>query len=76
MADHEESHGMDGIEMLDLLYIGSIYLPQTWGLKKLQLPRVEHMEQLYFIQGVEEGWFDLGSLKSADIISVAGYWTK
>ncbi|THC92442.1 hypothetical protein EYZ11_008084 [Aspergillus tanneri] len=76
MAVYEESHRMNGIEMLDLLYIEGIYLPQTWGLKKLRLPRVERMEQLYFIQGVEEGWFDMEGLKIADIISVAGYWTK
>ncbi|KAA8649461.1 uncharacterized protein ATNIH1004_002132 [Aspergillus tanneri] len=76
MAVYEESHRMNGIEMLDLLYIEGIYLPQTWGLKKLRLPRVERMEQLYFIQGVEEGWFDMEGLKIADIISVAGYWTN
>ncbi|KAL2814871.1 hypothetical protein BDW59DRAFT_17663 [Aspergillus cavernicola] len=76
MDEYEESHEMDAFEMLDLLYIESLNLPQAWGMERLQLPRVEHMEQLYFIQGVEESWFDVGALKTADVISMAGSWTN
>ncbi|KAL2855227.1 hypothetical protein BJX68DRAFT_231789 [Aspergillus pseudodeflectus] len=64
------------IEMVDLLEITRLRLPQSWGLKSLNLMNVQHVEELSFIQGVQDAVFDLNALKSAGRIEMAGLWTS
>ncbi|KAL3477283.1 hypothetical protein BJX99DRAFT_226330 [Aspergillus californicus] len=76
MPSPEDSHDMDAFEMLDLTYIERLDFAGAWGLKSVQLPLLEHVEQLYFIQDGGESSFDVGALKSAGNIAVAGDWTN
>ncbi|KAL4880853.1 hypothetical protein BJY04DRAFT_190178 [Aspergillus karnatakaensis] len=76
MEDNEDSLDLEAIEMPDLLYIDSVRLPKTWGMRKLLLPRLERVESLYFMQAFEDNVFDLGALESAAAIAMAGAWTN
>ncbi|KAL2784937.1 hypothetical protein BJX66DRAFT_315860 [Aspergillus keveii] len=64
------------IEMVDLVEITRLNLPQSWGLKSLNLMNVQHVEELSFIQGVQDGAFNLDALKTARNIEIAGLWTS
>jgi hypothetical protein len=64
------------IEMVDLLEITRLNLPQSWGLKSLNLMSVQRVEELSFIQGVQDGAFNLDALKTAGSIEMAGLWTR
>ncbi|KAL6228662.1 hypothetical protein BDW75DRAFT_226512 [Aspergillus navahoensis] len=70
------ANGLTAIEMLDLLDITSIHLLQSWGLKNLNLMRLQHVQQLEFIQGAPDALFNFGRLKSAEMIEIAGTWTN
>ncbi|KAI9376529.1 hypothetical protein BJX61DRAFT_489622 [Aspergillus egyptiacus] len=68
--------GLTAIEMPDLLYTESISLPRSRELMNLHLPRLKHIKNLSFTQGIEDASFDLGSLETADEISMTGYWSS
>ncbi|KAL2829579.1 hypothetical protein BJY01DRAFT_124232 [Aspergillus pseudoustus] len=64
------------IEMLDLLEMENLHLPQAWGLKSLNLTKLQHVNDLSFIQGATDAMFDLGGLTGAERIEIAGTWTN
>ncbi|KAL2821217.1 hypothetical protein BJX63DRAFT_259675 [Aspergillus granulosus] len=74
MDENLWANDLNAIEMLDLLEITNIHLPQTWGLKSLNLMRLQHIKELSFIQGPQGGLFDLGALETAKTVSIAGMW--
>ncbi|KAL3461026.1 hypothetical protein BJX64DRAFT_261931 [Aspergillus heterothallicus] len=64
------------IEMLDLLEINAIRLPQAWGLKSLNMMRLQSVQEMEFIQGAQEAIVDFGALERAGSVSIAGTWTN
>ncbi|KAL4999500.1 hypothetical protein BDV10DRAFT_164953 [Aspergillus recurvatus] len=72
-----DNGGLEAIEMLNLLSITGIRLYRTWGLRSIQMPRLERVAgQLDFIQGPEDSWMDFSALKTVNIIGIAGTWTN
>jgi hypothetical protein len=76
MDENVWAHDLIAIEMVDLLEIMRLKLPQSWGLKSLNLLNVQHVEEISFIQGVKDGVFNLDALKSAGSVEMAGLWTR
>ncbi|KAL3488050.1 hypothetical protein BJX62DRAFT_212603 [Aspergillus germanicus] len=76
MDENVWANDLLAIEMVDLVEITRLNLPQSWGLKSLNLMNVQHVEELSFIQGVQDGVFNLDALQSAGNFEIAGLWTS
>ncbi|KAL3451133.1 hypothetical protein BJX65DRAFT_269020 [Aspergillus insuetus] len=76
MDENVWANDLIAIEMVDVLEITRLHLPQSWGLKSLNLMNVQHIEEISFIQGAQDGVFNLDALKTAGNIEIAGLWTS
>ncbi|RDW81426.1 uncharacterized protein DSM5745_04983 [Aspergillus mulundensis] len=72
-----DNHGLEAIEMRNLLSITDIRLYRIWGVRSIQMPRLESVAwQLDLIQGAENAVMDFGALKTVNMIDIAGTWTN
>ncbi|KAJ0421367.1 hypothetical protein BJY00DRAFT_282596 [Aspergillus carlsbadensis] len=76
MDENIWANDLVAIEMVDLLEITGLNLPQSWGLRSLNLGKLQHVDELLFIQGVLDAEFHLDALKSAGRVEIAGLWTS